>query len=164
MSPRCLAAAFAFMAATACDLERCEIESRTQEYGAETRTDSRVANGFLELSQSRGAENAAWVLWHVRVTPLTGRARTVSLRQGLPNAPGRLLYQFPLVNAVAESGVLTQVFVRTAYAGELPFAELWELVQREPVFFEVVFDGHVRPLLVGPLLPTNSSDWQETCS
>jgi hypothetical protein len=164
MSPRFLAAAFALMAATACDLERCEVESRVLEYAAETRSDSRVANGFLELSQTRGAENAAWVSWHVRVAPLAGRARTVSLRQGLPDAPGRLLYQFPLVNAVTESGVLTQVFVRTSYAGEMPFADLWELVQREPVVFEVLFDGDVRPLFIGPLLRTDSSDWQDTCS
>lgn len=68
------------------------------------------------------------------------------------------------MNSVPESGVITQVFVRTAYAGEVPFAEIWELVERQPVSFEVVFDGDVRPLVVGPLIRTGSSDWQEACS
>jgi hypothetical protein len=146
------------------DLGRCAVESRSLQYGAETRSDSRVGNGFLQLSETRGAENGAFSLWHLRVAPFVGRARIVSLRQGPPEAPGRLLYQFALVNSVPESGVITQVFVRTPYAGEVPFAELWELVQREPVSFEAVFDGDVRPLRVGPLLPAGSSDWQEVCS
>jgi hypothetical protein len=69
-----------------------------------------------------------------------------------------------VVNSVPESGVITQVFVRTAYAGEVPFAELWDLVQREAVSFEVVFEGDVRTLRVGPLLRTGFSDWQEVCT
>ena len=146
-----------------CDLERCETESRALEYGAETRSGSLVGNGFLQLSETRGSENVASVLWHLRVAPAAGRARTVSLRQGPPQAPGRVLYEFPLVNSVTESGVITQVFTRAAYAGKVPFAELWELVQREPVSFEIVFEGDGR-LVVGPLLRTGSSDWQETCS
>jgi hypothetical protein len=120
--------------------------------------------GFLELSETRGADNGAFVLWHLRAAPFTGRATVVSLRLGPPEAPGRLLYQFPLVNSVPDSGVLTQVFVRTAYAGEVPFAELWDLVQREPVSFHAVLDDGVRPLRVGPLLRTGSRDWQEVCS
>ena len=161
---RAVAAALAVIAAAGCDPGRCGVESRSREYAAETRRDSLVGNGFLELSETRGAENDAWVLWHLRVAPFAGRARTVRLRQGPPEAPGRLLYEFALVNSVPESGVITQVFVRTAYAGEVPFAELRELVERQPVSFEVVFDGDVRPLVVGPLIRTGSSDWQEACS
>jgi hypothetical protein len=143
---------------------RCLVESRSLQYEAETRSDSLVGRGFLELSETRGAENAAWVLWHVRVAPFVGRATTVSLREGPPEAPGRLLYRFPVVNSVPESGVITQVFVRTAYAGEVPFAEFWDLVQREAVSFELVFEGDVRTLRVGPLLRTGFSDWQDVCT
>jgi hypothetical protein len=161
---RIAAAALAVTAAPGCDVDRCGVESRALEYAAETRSDSRVGNGFLELSETRGAENASSVIWHVRVAPFAGTVRSVSLRQGPPEAPGRLLYEFPLVNSVPASGVITQVFVRTAYAGRVPFAELWELVQRQPVSFEVLFEGNVRPLAVGPLIRTQSSDWQEACS
>jgi hypothetical protein len=147
------------------DLERCQVQSRSLEYAAETKSDSLLGTGFLELSETRGAESGAWVVWHLRIAPSVGRARVVSLRQGPPEAPGRVLYEFPLLNSVSESGVITQVFVRTAYAGEVPSAELWELIQRHPVSFEVVFDGDVRPLRVGPLLRTGFSDWQEAfCS
>jgi hypothetical protein len=161
----CVAAALA-IAAPGCDggLVRCEVESRALEYRAETRSDSLTGNGFLELSETRGAENRAFVIWHLRASPFGGRARTVSLRQGPPEAPGRLLYQFPLLNSVPESGVLTQVFVRTPYAGEVPFAELWDLVQRDAVSFHAELDGDARPLRVGPLVRTGSSDWQDACS
>ena len=166
MTYRIVAAALALIAAAACDfgVGRCTVESRSVEYAAETRTGSLVVNGFLELAETRGAENGAWVLWHVRMAPFAGRARTVSLRQGPPEAPGRLLYEFAVVNSVPASGVITQVFVRTPYAGEVPFAELWELIQRQPVSFEVVFDGDSRPLVVGPLSRTGFSDWQDACS
>ena len=164
-----IAAAATLMTAAACGLvpraERCGNESRSLEHAAETRSGSRVGTGFLELTETRGAENRAWVVWHVRAEPsVVGRVRTVSLRQGSREAPGRVLYQFPLVNSVPASGVITQVFVRTAYAGEVPFAELWELIQRQPVFYEVAFEGDAQPLAVGPLVRTQSSDWQETCS
>lgn len=59
---------------------------------------------------------------------------------------------------------MTQVFVRTAYAGEVPFAELWDLVQRDAVSFHAELDGDGRPQRVGPLVRTGSSDWQEACS
>jgi hypothetical protein len=156
------------VAATGCDFGRgvggCAVESRALEHRAETRSDSRVGNGSLQLSETRGAENRTFVLWQLRVAPFAAGARTVSLRLGPPELPGRLLYQFPLLNPVPESGVITQVFVRTPYAGAVPFAELWELIQREPVSFEAVFDGDMRPLRVGPLLRTASSDWQDACS
>jgi hypothetical protein len=142
---------------------RCLVESRSLQYEAETRSDSLLGRGVLELSETRGAENSDWVLWHVRVLPFAGRVTAVSLRQGPPQAPGRLLYRFPVVNSVPESGVITQVFVRTAYAGEVPFADLWDLVLREDVSFEAVFDD-VRTLRVGPLLRTGFSDWQEVCT
>jgi hypothetical protein len=166
--PGYVTAALAIILAAGCglarDLERCEVESRSLQYAAETRSDSLVGTGFLELSETRGSERGAWMLWHLRVAPFGGRARVVSLRQGPPEAPGRVLYEFPLLNSVSESGVLTQVFVRTAYAGEVPFAELWDLIQHQPVSFEVVFDGDVQPLRVGPLVRTDFSDWQEVCS
>jgi hypothetical protein len=143
---------------------RCAVESRSLEYSAETRNGALVGNGFLTLSETRGAENRTFMTWHLRAAPSTARARSVALRQGPPGALGRLLIQFPLVNAVSDSGVITQVFVQTPFAGEVPFAELWELIQREPVSFDAVFEGDVAPLRVGPLLRTNSSDWQEICS
>ena len=143
---------------------RCLVESRALEYGAETRSGGRVGTGFLELSETRGADVGAFAIWHLRIAPPAGTARTVSLRQGPPDAQGRVLYRFPLVNPVAESGVLTQVFARTPYAGEIPFAELWDLVQREPVSFEAVLDGDAAAVRVGPLGRTRSSDWQEACS
>jgi hypothetical protein len=151
-----MCAALAVIAGAGCDLERCTVESRSLQYEA--------SGGFLELTETRGAENARWILWHVRVAPVPGTPRAAVLREGPPEAPGRRLYEFPLVNSVPESGVVTQVFVRTPYAGEVPFDELWELVQNEPVSFEVLFDGDVPPRRIGPLLRTGSSDWQETCS
>jgi len=154
-------AALAILSGPGCGLtNRCTVESRSLQYEAGTAD----GMGFLQLSQTRGAESGAWVLWHVRVTSSAGTVRTVTLREGPPDAPGRLLYDFPLLNSVPPSGVVTQVFVRTAYAGEVPFAEVWELVQSHPVSFEVAFDGDVRPLRLGPLVRTGASDWQEICS
>lgn len=163
---RAAAAALAVAAPAGCGIGegRCLVQGRSLQYEGETRSDSLVGRGVLELSETRGAENSDWVQWHVRVEPLAGRVTAVALRQGPPQAPGRLLYRFPLVNSVPESGVITQVFVRTAYAGEVPFAELWDLVQREAVSFEVVFEGDVRTLRVGPLLRTGFSDWQDVCT
>ena len=156
------------VAASGCDagggLAGCELESRALEYRAETPGGPLMGTGFLELSQTRGAENGSFLVWHVRAAPFVGRATTVSLRQGPPDAPGRLLYEFPLVNAVPDSGVLTQVFVRTPYAGTVPFSELWDLVQREPVSFHAVLDGDGGPLRAGPLVRSGFSDWQEACS
>ncbi len=147
-----------------CEGERCLVQSRAIQHEAQSSGDGRVGRGFLELAETRAAENAAWVLWHVRVTPFAGTATTVVLRQGTPQAPGAVLYRFPVVNSAPDSGVLTQVFVRTAYAGEVPFDQLWDLVQSQPVSFEVVFDGGVAPLRIGPLLRTGFSDWQDACS
>jgi hypothetical protein len=154
---RVLSAALALLAGTGCDFgERCTVESRTLEYEA--------GRGYLELVETRGAENATFILWHVRVDASVGTATRAVLREGTPDAPGRVLYDFPLVNPVPASGVVTQVFVRTAYAGEIPFAELWELLGRQPVSFEVGFDGDVPPVRDGPLERSGFSDWQETCS
>ena len=159
------AVAIAFLVAAAgCDLGStlggCGVETRSLEYGAQTATRA----GFLELSETRGDENGAFVIWHVRATPFPGSARTVSLREGPPDAPGRLLYRFPVANAVPESGVLTQVFTRTPYAGEVPFAELWDRIQREPVSFHAELESDATVVRIGPLLRTGSSDWQEACT
>jgi hypothetical protein len=75
-----------------------------------------------------------------------------------------VLYEFPLTNAVADTGVITQVFVRTPYAGQVPFAELWELLLRQPVSFEITFAGEAPAVRVGPLGRTGFSDWEEACS
>jgi hypothetical protein len=162
---RALAVALAVVGGVGCDLgERCLVESRSLHYEAETSREGRVGRASLELTETRGAETASWVVWHVRVTPFVTGARRVVLREGPPDAPGRVLYDFVVVNAVPASGVVTQVFTRTPYAGEVPSAELWELVQRQPVSFEILFDGDARPFRVGPLLRTGSSDWQDACS
>ena len=142
----------------------CLVESRTLELGAQTADGPLTGSGFLELSETRGAENAAFVIWHLRAAPFTGTGTAVTLRRGTPEALGRELYRFPVVNAVPASGVITQVFVRTPYAGDVPFSDLWEIVQREPVTFFAELDGVVQTLRVGPLLRTGSSDWQEVCS
>jgi hypothetical protein len=165
---RCLAglasAALTLFAGAGCDPTRCLVESRALQYEAQTTTDSRTGVGSLELVETRGEERGTFILWHVRVAPLPGTARTVVLREGPPGAPGRLLYTFPILNPVPASGVVTQVFVRTPYAGAVPFSELWDLVQSRSVSFEVVFEGEARPAGIGPLIRTDSSDWQETCS
>src|SRR5688572_28037512 len=114
-----LSAGLAALSYARCKLAtRCTVESRSLQYEAKTRAESRVGTGFLELSETRGAENAAWVIWHVRVEPLAALARTVVLREGPTGGPGRVLYEFPLLNSVPASGVVTQVFVRTTYAGQ----------------------------------------------
>lgn len=166
MGVRSIAAALAVVV-SGCDIGgggRCTVESRAVQYEAETRRGALIGTAFLELSETRGAEDRDWVIWHLRAAPLAGRVTRVSLRQGTPGSPGRVLYEFPVVNPVPESGVITQVFVRTPYAGAVPFAELWELVQREPVTFEAVFDSNAEPLRVGPLVLTDSTDWQDACS
>src|SRR5687767_5565632 len=134
------------MLASGCDLGNgigCAVQSRALQYEAETRRGALIGIGFLELSETRGGEERDFTVWHLRAVPLPGRAARVSLRQGTPDSPGRVLYEFPLLNAVPESGVITQVFVQTPYAGAVPFAELWELVQREPVIMEAVFEADV---------------------
>lgn len=86
------------------------------------------------------------MIWHVRAAPLPAAVERVLLREGTPEAPGRVLYEFPLANVVPELGVITQASTPTPYAGLVPFTELWDLVQRQPVVFEVVFGGGAPPL------------------
>jgi hypothetical protein len=166
MSLRSIASAAVVSAvlSAGCDPYRCEVQSRSLQYEAELGSGPVAGRGVLELAETRGAENAAFVLWHVRASPLAAPAVRVSLREGTPEAPGRVLYDFPLINAVADSGVVTQVFVRAPYAGQVSFAELWELVQRKPVSFEVVFAADALPVRIGPLGRTGSSDWHDVCS
>ncbi|HET8646126.1 MAG TPA: hypothetical protein VFO85_11590 [Vicinamibacteria bacterium] len=151
-------------ALSGCDPYRCLVQSRAQQFEAPIGSGPITGRAAFSLSQTRGAENDDFVMWHVRASPLPAPATRVTLREGTPDAPGRVLYEFPLVNAVADSGVITQVFTRTAYAGQVPFAELWDLVQRQPVSMEVVFTGDVPPLRVGPLSRTSSGDWQDVCT
>jgi hypothetical protein len=142
----------------------CLVESRALELSGQTADGPVIVNGFLELSETRGSENGAFVIWHFRVVPSSGNVTAVLLRRGTPGAPGRELYRFPLVNGVPASGVITQVFARTPYDGVMPFPDFWDLVQREPVSFFAEVDGGARLLSVGPLVRTGSSDWQEACS
>ena len=147
-----------------CNPYRCLVQSRSQVFEGQPASGTVAGRGSLQLTETRGDENGAWVVWHVRASPLPAQATRVFLREGTPDAPGRVLYEFPLTNAVAESGVITQVFVRIPYAGQVPFEELWELVQRQPVSFEVVFGGGAPPLRIGPLNRTGSSDWHDVCT
>ena len=149
---------------TACDPYRCLVESRAQQFEAQLASGGVSGRGSLVLSETRGAETGAFVIWHVRATPLPADVARVLLREGTREAPGRVLYEFPLVNAVAESGVITQAFTRTPYAGPLPFAELWDLVGRQPVVFEIAFAGGAPPLHIGPLGRTSAGDWQDVCT
>ena len=143
-----------------CDPYRCLVESRAQQLELQT-SSGRAA---FSLSQTRGAEDGEFVMWHLRSSPLPAPATRVLLREGTPEAPGRVLYDFPLVNPVPDLGVITQVFTRAPYDGEVPFTELWDLVQRQPVSFEIVFAGGVAPLRIGPLSLTSSGDWQDVCT
>ena len=89
---RALVVLAAAAAAAGCDgFPGCAVESRALEYRAETASAPLTGTGFLELSQTRGSENADFVIWHLRAAPFAGRATTVELRQGPPGAPGRLL-------------------------------------------------------------------------
>lgn len=164
LRPIAAATLVAAVLAAGCDPYRCLVQSRAQQYEAQTASGPVAGRGFLELAESRGAENGAFVMWHVRASPLPAPATRVFLREGTPEAAGRVLYEFPLTNAVADSGVITQVFTRTPYAGTVPFAELWDLVQRQPVSFEVVFASDLPALRMGPVNRTGSSDWQDVCS
>jgi hypothetical protein len=153
------------VAGAGCDfVNRCTVESRAAEYRTEATSGSGVGLAALELSQTRGAEHRDWLLWHVRVTPWMGTPVAVLVREGRPEAPGRTLFELPVLNTVPDSGVVTQVFVRTAYAGSVPFAELWDIIQSRPVTVEILFGASRQPVRLGPLLPAGSSDWQETCS
>ena len=157
-----LVTAAAFSAA--CNPYRCLVQSRAQQFEAQFARGMASGRGSLLLSETRGAESGGFVIWHVRVAPLPAAAARVVLREGTREAPGRVLYEFPLVNVVPDSGVVTQVFTRTAYAGRVPFAELWELLQRQPVVFEVAFAGGAPPLRIGPLDRTSAGDWQDVCT
>ena len=146
-----------------CDRYPCDFQSRSVQYEAQM-GNGPVARGFLELIETHGAEEVPSVLWFVRVAPLPAPATRVLLREGAPDSQGRVLYEFPLTNAVADTGIITQVFVRTPYAGQIPFAELWELLLRQPVSFEVTFAGDASPVRIGPLARTGFSDWEDGCS
>ena len=163
---RCSAAAAVVTAVVlgGCDPYRCETQARSLQYEATVASGPVTSRVAVELAEMRGRETGAFVLWHVRVSPLAAPATRVLLREGRPAAPGRVLYDFPLLNAVPPSGVVTQVFVRTPYAGQVPFAELWDVIQRQPVFFEVVLAGDAPPVALGPLERTGSSDWRDVCS
>ena len=155
------------MIASGCDIGgggRCTVQSRTVDYAAETRRGALVGTAFFQLSETRGAEDREWVMWHVRVAPPSNRAVHVSLREGTPESPGPILYEFPIANTVPDSGVLTQVFVRTPYAGAVPFSALWERAEREPVSFLVLIAGDAQALRIGPLVRAGFSDWQDACS
>ena len=146
-----------------CDTQPCDFQSRDVQYEAQM-GNGPLARGFLELNETHGAGELPSVLWHVRVTPLPAPATRVFLREGAPDSSGRVLYEFPLTNAVADTGIITQVFVRTPYAGQVPFVELWEILQRQPVSFEVTFAGDASPVRIGPLGRTAFSDWEDGCS
>ena len=146
-----------------CDTQPCDFDSREVQYEAEM-GNGPVARGFLELIETRGAGEAPSMLWHVRVAPLPAPATRVLLREGAPDSLGRVLYEFPLTNAVAEAGIITQVSVRTPYAGPVPFAEFWNVLQLQPVSFEVTFAGDASPVRVGPLGRIEFDDWEQGCS
>ena len=161
------AAVMTFVAAVlfaGCNPYRCLVQSRFQRYDAQIGGGPIAGRGVFELTETRGAENATLVLWHVRASPLPAAATRVFLREGTADTPGRLLYEFPLMNAVPESGVITQAFAGVPHAGPVPFAELWELVQRQPVSFEIVFGSGPPPLRIGPLNRAGSGDWQDVCT
>jgi hypothetical protein len=148
----------------ACNPYRCLVQSRAQQFEAQFVSGVVSGRGFLLLSETRGAESGAFVTWHVRMAPVSAAVARVLLREGTREAPGRVLYEFPLVNVVPDSGVITQVFTPTPYAGRVPFAELWDLIQRQAVLFEVVFAGGAPPLHIGPLDRTSAGDWQDVCT
>ena len=161
LAPACLVAS---VLSAGCDPYRCLVQSRAQQFELETASGPAAGRVSLQLSQTRGRESGDFVMWHVRLTGATAQAARVVLREGPPQAPGRVLYDFPLANALPASGVITQVFTRTAYAGEVPFSQLWALVESQPVSFEVQFSGDSPSLLIGPLVRTSAGDWQDVCT
>jgi hypothetical protein len=139
----------------------CTIQGRFMEFRAAGSAGSAVTEVFLDLNETRGSEDAQYVIWSVRVSPLDGPVTAVRLRVGTAEAPGAVLYDFPLVNAVPDAGVITQVFVNQPYAGEVPFDELWDLIQGDPVFVEVIYQDSPAVPRIGPLELTNARDWQD---
>ena len=118
----------------------------------------------LGLRQTRGSEEGRFVMWFVRVNPLVGTVGQVRLRAATGDHAGRVLYEFPLVNAVPAAGVVTQVFEDTPYQGAVPFAELWDLLQRDQAFVEVIDAASTSVLRIGPLELRTSLDWQDVCT
>jgi hypothetical protein len=163
LRPIALSALVGAVLSAGCDRYPCDFQSREVQYEAQMGNGS-IARGFIELIETNVAGEVPSVLWHVRVSPLPAPATRVVLREGAPDSSGRVLYEFPLTNAVADTGIVTQVSVRTPYAGQVPFAEFWDLLQRQPASFEVTFAGDASPVRVGPLGRIGFSDWQDACA
>jgi hypothetical protein len=102
------------------------------------------------LGLHAGRPAADYVVWEVRVEPLDLPVSGVRLRLGTADRWGPPLCQFPLVDAEVERGTLIRMFVNPD-SQEIPLAELWDLIQREPVLVEVELEDSVQPLAIGPL-------------
>jgi hypothetical protein len=149
--------------AAGCDPYRCLVQTRAQQFELDTASGPAAGRVSLLLSQSRGRDTGDFVMWHVRLSGPTAPATRVVLREGPPQAPGRVLYDFPLVNPVPNTGVVTQMLSPAPYAGQVPFAELWDLVQSQQISFEVQLSGGTE-LRIGPLPRTSAGDWQDACT
>ena len=132
----------------------------------------RSRSGNAERSRSETAssnwprpaapENGAWVVGTCACA-FAGRARTVWLPAGTPEAPGRLLYEFAVVNSVPASGVITQVFVRTPTRARCPSRALGA----DPATARIL-RGSVRRRFTAARRRAahperGSSDWQRAC-
>lgn len=140
---------------------QCTIQGRFMEFRAGDSTEAATSEAFVELDETRGSEEGQYILWAVREDPTSGTVSAVRLRAGTPDKPGIVLYDFPPLNAVPSAGVITQVFQLHPYAGATPFAQLWDRLQREPAYVEIVYEGLLDPKGIGPLRLTNDADWRD---
>jgi len=139
----------------------CTIQGRFLEFRAADSAGTVTSEAFVELDETRGSEEGQYILWAVREDPTSGPVSAVRLRAGMPDDPGMVLYDFPLLNAVPSAGVITQVFQLHPYAGATPFLELWDRLQHEPFYVEIVYEGSLAPRGIGPLHLTNEADWRD---
>jgi len=120
-----------------------------------------TSEAFVELDETRGSEEGQYLLWAVREDPTSWPVTAVRLRAGTSDAPGVVLYDFPLLNAVPCAEVITQVFHLRPYDGATPFLALWDRLQSEPFYVEIVYEGSLAPKGIGPLHLTNEADWRD---
>ena len=138
----------------------CGIHGRLMRFRPTGPAESAAIAERLGLSGlTAGAE---YVVWEVRVDPFAAPVTTVRLRLGTADAPGSTLCAFPFPAAEDDECGHVRMFV-SAEGSDLPFEELWQLIQREPVHVEVMLEDAVEPLAIGPLTPLQRNGRSALC-